>query len=137
MFIYLVFFQLERKKYHKFHLQFTCEFQDEKLKQAVEAFGHDWGKIADHFPDRSSVQCQHRWHKVLNPELIKGPWTKEVSTTVQFLFLVDGFVFCFLLDLQTNCQTLFMIKLFSGIQVYNNVLTISFSIQAFSLCNRF
>jgi hypothetical protein len=23
------------------------------------------------------VQCLHRWQKVLNPELVKGPWTKE------------------------------------------------------------
>ncbi|KAI2543984.1 MYB isoform 35 [Pan troglodytes] len=27
--------------------------------------------------NRTDVQCQHRWQKVLNPELIKGPWTKE------------------------------------------------------------
>lgn len=24
------------------------------------------------------MQCLHRWQKVLNPELVKGPWTKEV-----------------------------------------------------------
>jgi hypothetical protein len=24
------------------------------------------------------VQCLHRWQKVLNPDLVKGPWTKEV-----------------------------------------------------------
>jgi len=23
------------------------------------------------------VQCLHRWQKVLNPDLIKGPWTQE------------------------------------------------------------
>ncbi|KAK6943657.1 SANT/Myb domain [Dillenia turbinata] len=32
---------------------------------------------AEFFPDRSEVQCLHRWQKVLNPELIKGPWTQE------------------------------------------------------------
>ncbi|MQL93027.1 hypothetical protein Taro_025664 [Colocasia esculenta] len=32
---------------------------------------------AESFPDRSEVQCLHRWQKVLNPELIKGPWTPE------------------------------------------------------------
>ncbi|CAI9093980.1 OLC1v1029608C1 [Oldenlandia corymbosa var. corymbosa] len=26
---------------------------------------------------RTDVQCLHRWQKVLNPELVKGPWTKE------------------------------------------------------------
>lgn len=25
------------------------------------------------------MQCLHRWQKVLNPELVKGPWTKEVN----------------------------------------------------------
>uniref|UniRef100_A0A8C2ZW46 Transcriptional activator Myb n=1 Tax=Cyclopterus lumpus TaxID=8103 RepID=A0A8C2ZW46_CYCLU len=27
-------------------------------------------------------ECQHRWQKVLNPELIKGPWTKEEDQRV-------------------------------------------------------
>lgn len=26
---------------------------------------------------RTDAQCQHRWEKVLNPALIKGPWTEE------------------------------------------------------------
>ena len=33
---------------------------------------------AEFFHDRTEVQCLHRWQKVLNPELIKGPWTQEV-----------------------------------------------------------
>nr|WLQ69465.1 MYB protein [Zingiber officinale] len=32
---------------------------------------------AESFPNRTEVQCLHRWQKVLNPELIKGPWTQE------------------------------------------------------------
>lgn len=28
------------------------------------------------------MQCLHRWQKVLNPELVKGPWTKEEDETV-------------------------------------------------------
>ena len=27
---------------------------------------------------KTDVQCLHRWQKVLNPVLIKGPWTAEV-----------------------------------------------------------
>jgi len=27
------------------------------------------------------VQCLHRWQKVLNPALVKGPWTPEVRPT--------------------------------------------------------
>ena len=40
--------------------------------------GKNWKKVAENFEDRSDVQCLHRWQKVLNPELVKGPWTKEV-----------------------------------------------------------
>lgn len=52
--------------------------EDDTLKNAVEVFkGKCWKKIAQFFPDRSEVQCLHRWQKVLNPELVKGPWTQE------------------------------------------------------------
>ncbi|KAG1330371.1 transcription factor MYB3R-1 [Cocos nucifera] len=51
---------------------------DAKLRRAVQKFqGKNWKKIAECFPDRTDVQCLHRWQKVLNPELVKGPWTKE------------------------------------------------------------
>lgn len=33
------------------------------------------------------MQCQHRWQKVLNPELIKGPWTKEEDQRVSSFFI--------------------------------------------------
>lgn len=32
---------------------------------------------------RTDGQCQHRWQKVLNPELVKGPWTKEEDQKVR------------------------------------------------------
>ncbi len=54
-------------------------FQDDKLKHLVEIEGpDDWEKIASYFDDRSEHQCLHRWEKVLNPDLVKGAWTKEV-----------------------------------------------------------
>uniref|UniRef100_A0A4W3GBR3 MYB proto-onco like 1 n=1 Tax=Callorhinchus milii TaxID=7868 RepID=A0A4W3GBR3_CALMI len=57
--------------------------EDEKLKKLVEENGtEDWNFIANHFVNRTDVQCQHRWQKVLNPELIKGPWTKEEDQKV-------------------------------------------------------
>ena len=46
--------------------------------------GRNWKKVAESFCDRSDVQCLHRWQKVLNPELIKGPWTKEVGSMLKF-----------------------------------------------------
>jgi hypothetical protein len=52
--------------------------EDEILSRAVHQFqGKNWKKIAEFFPDRTDVQCLHRWQKVLNPELVKGPWSKE------------------------------------------------------------
>ncbi|XP_063165739.1 transcriptional activator Myb isoform X1 [Candoia aspera] len=57
--------------------------EDEKLKKLVEQNGtDDWKVIANFLPNRTDVQCQHRWQKVLNPELIKGPWTKEEDQQV-------------------------------------------------------
>ncbi|XP_044472644.1 transcription factor MYB3R-5-like isoform X2 [Mangifera indica] len=52
--------------------------EDETLRNTVATFkGKSWKKIAEYFPDRSEVQCLHRWQKVLNPDLVKGPWTQE------------------------------------------------------------
>ncbi|KAL4332910.1 hypothetical protein GQ457_07G038400 [Hibiscus cannabinus] len=57
--------------------QWTAE-EDEILRNAVQRFkGKNWKKIAECFKDRTDVQCLHRWQKVLNPELVKGPWSKE------------------------------------------------------------
>ncbi|XP_055363702.1 myb-related protein A isoform X2 [Betta splendens] len=57
--------------------------EDEKLKRLVEQHGTDsWKLIANFFPGRTDGQCQHRWQKVLNPELVKGPWTKEEDQKV-------------------------------------------------------
>uniref|UniRef100_A0A667XKY4 Transcriptional activator Myb n=1 Tax=Myripristis murdjan TaxID=586833 RepID=A0A667XKY4_9TELE len=57
--------------------------EDEKLKKLVELHGsEDWKVIANLLTNRTDVQCQHRWQKVLNPELIKGPWTKEEDQRV-------------------------------------------------------
>ncbi|XP_022681998.1 transcription factor MYB3R-1 isoform X1 [Setaria italica] len=52
--------------------------EDSILSRAVQTYqGKNWKKIAECFPDRTDVQCLHRWQKVLNPELVKGPWSKE------------------------------------------------------------
>ncbi|KAJ7965981.1 Myb-related protein 3R-1 [Quillaja saponaria] len=57
--------------------QWTAD-EDEILRKAVQRFkGKNWKKIAECFKDRTDVQCLHRWQKVLNPELVKGPWSKE------------------------------------------------------------
>eukprot|EP00741_Cyanophora_paradoxa_P014306 tig00020780_g13797.t2 len=57
--------------------------EDRMLRDAVARHGgKNWKKIAEYFTDRTDVQCLHRWQKVLNPVLVKGPWTKEEDDTV-------------------------------------------------------
>ncbi|KAJ0778919.1 putative transcription factor MYB-related family [Helianthus annuus] len=35
--------------------------------------------------DSLDAQCLHRWQKVLNPDLVKGPWTKEEDDCIREL----------------------------------------------------
>ncbi|KAG8182989.1 hypothetical protein JTE90_027476 [Oedothorax gibbosus] len=57
--------------------------EDDNLKLLVETYGESqWEAIASLFTDRSDLQCQQRWYKVVNPELVKGPWTKEEDEKV-------------------------------------------------------
>jgi len=52
--------------------------EDEMLTRAVMISGEgNWKKIAQSLNDRSHLQCLHRWQKVLNPALVKGPWKEE------------------------------------------------------------
>ena len=34
--------------------------------------------MANYLVGKTEVQCLHRWTKVLNPSLTKGPWTEQV-----------------------------------------------------------
>ncbi|XP_063001491.1 myb-related protein B [Elgaria multicarinata webbii] len=56
--------------------------EDELLNSLVTQFGHDWKFLASHFPNRTEQQCQYRWLRVLNPVLVKGPWTKQEDQKV-------------------------------------------------------
>ncbi|KAK1298210.1 Myb-related protein 3R-1 [Acorus calamus] len=65
--------------------------EDETLRNAVQVHnGRCWKKIAEYFPHRTEVQCLHRWQKVLNPELIKGPWTREEDDKIIELVVKYG-----------------------------------------------
>ncbi|KAH8354735.1 hypothetical protein KR084_005682 [Drosophila pseudotakahashii] len=56
--------------------------EDVLLKTLVEKHGENWEVIGPHFKDRMEQQVQQRWAKVLNPELIKGPWTRDEDDKV-------------------------------------------------------
>ncbi|EGR27325.1 myb-like DNA-binding domain protein [Ichthyophthirius multifiliis] len=65
--------------------------EDELLKDLVKKHGpKNWKKIASYFENRTDVQCLHRWQKVLNPNLVKGPWTKEEDEIVTQLVIKQG-----------------------------------------------
>uniref|UniRef100_A0A672QW73 Myb-related protein B-like n=1 Tax=Sinocyclocheilus grahami TaxID=75366 RepID=A0A672QW73_SINGR len=62
------------------------EDEDEAMCQDTDsdvADQKDCGKVkVNTKPSRSEHQCQHRWFKVLDPDLVKGPWTKEEDEKV-------------------------------------------------------
>ncbi|XP_076912657.1 transcription factor MYB3R-3-like [Bidens hawaiensis] len=67
------------------------EEEDSVLTDVVKKYnGRNWKKIAESIPGRSDVQCLHRWQKVLNPELVKGPWTKEEDDRIKELVEKHG-----------------------------------------------
>lgn len=63
-------------------VKWTAE-EDDALRTAVEEHGaKNWKLISQRLPDRTEVQCLHRWQKVLKPTLVKGPWTTKEDTKV-------------------------------------------------------
>ena len=47
----------------------------------------NWKKVAQSLNDRTHLQCLHRWQKVLNPALVKGPWKEEVCIYICISYL--------------------------------------------------
>ena len=37
----------------------------------------NWVKISEKFENKNARQCQTRWQNILDPNRVKGPWTKE------------------------------------------------------------
>ena len=64
--------------------------EDESLRLAIETNGaKNWKDIASMVGDgqRSSVQCLHRWNKVIKPGLVKGPWTSAEDEILKLVVL--------------------------------------------------
>nr|XP_043630469.1 transcription factor MYB3R-3-like [Erigeron canadensis] len=50
----------------------------------------NWKRIAESIPGRTTRQCFSRWKKVLNPDIIKGIWTKEEDDHIVKLVEAHG-----------------------------------------------
>ncbi|CAI2369764.1 unnamed protein product [Moneuplotes crassus] len=52
--------------------------EDDLLQKIIQENGaKNWRKVAKSINGRTSIQCLHRWTKILKPGLAKGPWSKE------------------------------------------------------------
>ncbi|XP_070696271.1 v-myb avian myeloblastosis viral oncogene homolog-like 2a isoform X2 [Pempheris klunzingeri] len=52
--------------------------EDENLKILITNFGKkNWKTIASFLPGRSEFQCMHRWKKHLDPDIVKGYWSRD------------------------------------------------------------
>ncbi|ONK71888.1 uncharacterized protein A4U43_C04F13410 [Asparagus officinalis] len=85
------YWQSDGAQPHLVNIQFQkkVKLQDALLTESVKKHnGKNWKSIdkciivdelciAKLFKNRTDVQCLHRWQKVLDPELVKGAWTKE------------------------------------------------------------
>ena len=52
--------------------------EDEMLTQLVQnSTSYSWSVLASYFPNKTAPQLAGRWEKVINPQLVKGSWTRE------------------------------------------------------------
>ncbi|XP_037396878.1 v-myb avian myeloblastosis viral oncogene homolog-like 2a isoform X2 [Pygocentrus nattereri] len=67
----------EQRGIEKLKAKWTQE-EDDNLISLVQKFGSNkWDYIAGCLPGRSEQECKYRFTAVLDPNLIKGTWTKE------------------------------------------------------------
>ena len=73
------------------HSDLWSEAEDELLRQGVAKHGgKNWKSIADGLPDKTALQCMHRWRKVLDPEVNKGPWLTAEDDKIRELVSAHG-----------------------------------------------
>jgi len=65
--------------------------EDELLRKFVPLYGEkQWRKISQNIPGRTSIQCLHRWTKILKPGLVKGPWTADEDQKLMLWVKKEG-----------------------------------------------
>jgi len=76
----------QKKKVGKWTIE-----EDSLLHIYVPKYGEkSWRKISQHIPGRTSIQCLHRWSKILKPGLVKGPWTAEEDEKLKIWVSREG-----------------------------------------------
>eukprot|EP01040_Poterioochromonas_malhamensis_P017426 gene17426-20021_t len=79
-----------KKKPEKEKARWTDD-EDETLRRLVQQMNaKNWKQIANGLPGKTEVQCLHRWTKVLNPNVVKGPWSAEEDQKLRELVLLKG-----------------------------------------------
>jgi hypothetical protein len=65
--------------------------EDELLLNAVEIYGtKNWKLVSKAVSGRNQVQCLHRWTKILQPGLTKGPWSIEEDRKLMLWVKKEG-----------------------------------------------
>lgn len=56
--------------------------EDELLISLMNEEHQNWGSLSTRIPGRTSKQCRERWCHHLDPNIVKGGWTKEEDQTI-------------------------------------------------------
>lgn len=57
-------------------------YEDIRLFNLVEAYGQEWAKISNQFPDHSTKDIKERYNNTLNPNIRKSIFTEEEDLTL-------------------------------------------------------
>lgn len=64
------------------HINWTKEEDELLLSMMSEKHRPMMATVARSFPNKTSQQVAERWDKVLNPELVRGSWTRQEDETI-------------------------------------------------------
>ena len=66
--------KIDEKEENKTNINYLNDTLDQKINPLTNI---NWSKIAEKLENKNARQCQTRWQNILDPNRVKGPWTKE------------------------------------------------------------